>query len=105
MDIQLTVGEQSTAAQTVQTACTTFQEFLQSLSDSLETDLTGFQGNAAVAFGTAVSGWFESAATLVPALQSYAEALAGVDAEHAPNDVQVASTMASLTSRLGGGAV
>ncbi|WP_435747283.1 WXG100 family type VII secretion target [Nocardioides sp. SYSU DS0663] len=102
MNIELSVGQQTTAALTVQEAVTTFNTCLQRLSDGVASGGQGFRGNAAAAFGEALTAWFEAAAELGPALQQYAAALATVDAEHSHNEVAQVDSYARLGDRLGG---
>lgn len=103
MNIELTIGRQTTAAQTVHDAITTLDGYLRDLSDSVAASAPGFAGATAAAFGEALTAWFEAAGQLGPVLQQYAAALAIVDAEHAANEVVQQGTYGRLTQRLGEG--
>jgi len=102
MNIELTIGRQSTAAQTVQDSVTTLNEYLRDLSDGVQASEAGFRGSAAAGFGEALGAWFEAAAKLGPALEQYAVALATVDKEHGLNEQQQLSSYGRLADRLGG---
>jgi uncharacterized protein YukE len=102
MNIELNVGEQTTAAQTVQDAIPDLNRYLRDLSDSVAASAAGFQGQASTAFGEALSAWFEAAADLGPALETYAAALATVDREHGRNDAAQQDAYGRMVGRLGG---
>lgn len=102
LNIELTIGQQSTAAMTVQESVPTLNRFLQDLSDAIEANASGFSGSAAAGFGDAIGAWFEAAARLGPALEQYATALSVVDQEHAANEGEQVDSYSRLTDRLGG---
>lgn len=102
MNIELTIGRQATAAQTVQESVTTLNDYLRGLSASIEAASAGFKGSAAAGFGEAIGAWFDSAAKLGPALEQYATALATVDQEHGRNEQHQIETYGHLIDRLGG---
>jgi uncharacterized protein YukE len=103
MSIGLEFGELNTAAQTVADSIGPLNEMLTALSDSIAASATGFKGQAASGLGEAIGAWFDTAATLGPTLQSYAQALAVTSAEHAVNDGEQVSSYTDLAGRLGGG--
>lgn len=103
MNIELTVGRQATAAETVANSAVILHGYLRDLDDSLQVSVTGFRGSAAAGFGAAMGAWFAAALKVVPALDQYAQALATVDREHGHNEHRQESSYARLSQRLGGG--
>lgn len=102
MNIELKIGAQASAAQTVQDAVPDVNRYLRELSDTVAASSAGFRGQTSAAFGEALSAWFEAAAGLGPALERYAAALATVDAEHGRNDGTQLDAYARLIGRMGG---
>jgi hypothetical protein len=108
MTIQLTIGEQTTAAMTVQDAVPALHRQLRDLGSALELDGAGFE--RASGLGEALTAWFDAAGTLGPIMEGYALALLGVDLEHAHNDCNdcndcnEATAYSRLAARLGGAA-
>ena len=102
MSIGLEFGELNAAAQTVAAAIGPLGDMLTTLSDSVAASATGFKGQAASGLGEAIGAWFDVAATLGPALEQYAGALATTSVEHTVNEADQVTAYSDLATRLGG---
>lgn len=102
MSIGLTHGEPSAAALTVAQGIEPLQQLLTDLADQVSASAVGFRGAAASGLGSALTAWFEVAATLSPILDAYASALATVDSEHATNEGVQLDRYGQLGDRLDG---
>ena len=102
MSISLEFQEMADAAGAVAAGVEPLNTLLTDLSGSIEAAATGFSGQAAAGLGEALAAWFETAGTLGPILEGYAQALMTVANEHVLNEGEQSQTYARLANRLGG---
>ncbi|MGH3088705.1 MAG: hypothetical protein ACRDSJ_15475 [Rubrobacteraceae bacterium] len=88
-NIQLTVGQQTAAANLIEERMADLEKLLTTLSGNIESAVPGMMGSAAGGLVESLQTWYEKVGGLGTLMQDYAAALRAVDVQHATTQNEI----------------
>lgn len=104
-NIQLTLGQQTAAANLIEDRIADLEKLLTTLSGNVESAIPGMMGSAAGGLVESLQTWYQKVGGLATLMQEYAVALREVDVQHATTQNEIVheahGQATSLEQRLG----